>query len=80
MTRHFWRTAKGTGILPSRYSEIKGTSMKIVKTNTTLKHLVYNLCHMENTYPGTNQTGKARKQNLRREAPVIDELKRKHEC
>ena len=54
--------------------------MKIVKTNTTLKHLVYNLCHMENTYPGTNQTGKARKQNLRREAPVIDELKRKHEC
>ena len=54
--------------------------MKIVKTNTILKHLVYNLCHMENTYPDTYQTGKARKQNLRREGRVIDELKRKHEC
>ena len=35
---------------------------------------------MENTYPDTYQTGKGRKQNLRREGPVIDELKRKHEC
>ena len=34
----------------------------------------------ENTYQGTNQTDKASKQKLRREAAVVDEVKRKYEC
>ena len=54
--------------------------MRIAKTNAILKRPVNKLCPMENTCPDTKQTDKARKQNLRREAPVIGELKRKYKC
>ena len=53
--------------------------MKNVKTNTILKRPINKLFTVENTYD-TNQTDKAREQNLRREAAVIDELTRKYDC
>ena len=54
--------------------------MWIAKTKTTLKRPVNNVFSVENTYHDTNQTDKAWEQKLRREAAVIDELKRKYEC
>ena len=38
--RHFWRIAIVTRVLPSRDSEIRGTIVRITKTNTILKRLV----------------------------------------
>ena len=45
-----------------------------------IKRPVNKLYPTEYTYHDTNQTDKAREQKLRREAPIIDELKRKHDC
>ena len=77
--RHFWRIVIVTRVLPSWDSKIRCT-MWIAKTKTTLKHLVNKVFTVENTYHDTNQTDKAWEQKLRREAAVIDELKRKYEC
>ena len=65
MPRRFWRTAKVTGVLPSWYSEIRGATVRIAKTNTILKPPVNKLCPMENTYLDTNQTDKERKPKAR---------------
>ena len=53
--------------------------MKNAETNTALKRPINKLFTVENTYD-TNQRDKAREQNLRREAAVIDKLTRKYEC
>ena len=68
-----------TGVLPSRESEIRGT-MLIAKTNKILRYPVNKLFPIENTYQDTIQAGTAGEQNLRREAALIGELKRKYEC
>ena len=54
--------------------------MRIKKANAILKTPVNKLFQFEYTYHDTNQTDNAREQNLRGEATVIGELKRKHEC
>ena len=48
------------------------------KANAILKCLVNKLLPTEYTYHDTNQTDKARRQKLRREAAAIGELKRKY--
>ena len=53
--------------------------MRIKKVNI-LKSPVKRLFPTEYTYHDTNQTDKARKQKLRQEAAVIDQLKRKYDC
>ena len=68
-----------TGVLPSRESEIRGT-MLIAKINKILRYPVNKLFPIENTYQDTIQAGTAGEQNLRREAALIGELKRKYEC
>ena len=78
--RHFWRIAIVKGVLANRDSEKAGPIVRVVNTNATLKHPVNKLFSFENTYHDNNQTDKAREQKLRREAPVISELKRKYEC
>ena len=50
--------------------------MRIKKANAILKRPVNKLFPTEYTYHDTNQTDKAREQKLRREAAVIDELKK----
>ena len=55
--------------------------LRIKKANAILKRPIINkLFPTEYTYHDTNQTDKAREQNLRREAVVIDQLKRKYDC
>ena len=54
--------------------------MTIKKANAILKRPVNKLFPTEYTYHDTNQTDKVREQMLRREAAVIDELKRKCDC
>ena len=76
MPRHFWKIVIVTGVLSSRDSEIKGAIVRIKKTNAILKRPVNKLFPTEYTYHDTNQTDKAREQKLRREAAVIDELKK----
>ena len=41
MSRHFWKIAIVTGVLPSRDFEIKGEIVRIVKTKAILERLVY---------------------------------------
>ena len=77
--RHFWRIAIVTRVLPSRDSEIRGAIARIAKISAMLKRPVNKIFPIENTYQDTNQTGMTRQQNLRQEAAVIGELKRKHE-
>ena len=50
------------------------------KANAILKRPVNELFPSEYTYHDTNQTDKAREEKLRREAAIIDELKRKCNC
>ena len=76
VSRHFWRIAIATGILPSRDSEIRRAIMRITKTKTILKCPVNKLFSIKNMYQGNNQTGKAREQNWRWEAAVIGELEK----
>ena len=54
--------------------------MRIEKVNAILKRTVNKLYPAECTYHDTNQIDKGREKKLRREAAVIDELKRKHDC
>ena len=54
--------------------------MTFKKANSILKGPVNKLFPAEYTYHDTNQTDKAREQMLRREAAIIDELKRKYHC
>ena len=54
--------------------------MRIAETNEILKRPVNKLFPIEYTYHNNNQTDKAREPNLRWEAAVIRELKRKYEC
>ena len=68
-----------TGVLLSRYSEIRGAIVRTAKITTILKRPVNKLFTVKNTN-GTNQAVKARRQKLRREAAVIGELKMKYEC
>ena len=49
-------------------------------TNAILKCLVNKLFRTEYTYHDTNQTDKAREQELKWEPTVIGELKRKYDC
>ena len=64
MLRHFWRIAIVTRVLPSRDSEIRGTIVRVAKTNTILKLPVNRLFPVENTYHDTNQTDKARHKEI----------------
>ena len=66
--------------LPSRDSEKIGAIVRNKNTNAILKSPVNKLFKIEYTYHDTHQTGKAREQNVRWEAAVIGELKRKYEC
>ena len=77
---YLWGIAIITGVLASRDSQIRGAIVRIAKTNTILQRPLNKLFTVENTYPGTNQIDKAREQQLRREADVIGEQKRKYEC
>ena len=54
----------------------KGAIVTFKKANSILKGPVNELFPTEYTYHDTNQTYKAREQKLRREAAVIDELKK----
>ena len=54
--------------------------MRIKKANAILKRPVNKPLPAEYLYHDTNQTDKARKQKLRREAAVIGELNRKYDC
>ena len=54
--------------------------MRIKKTNAIPKRPVNKLFPTEYTYYDTNQTDKAKEQKLKREAALIDKLKRKHDC
>ena len=54
--------------------------MRIKKAIAILKRPVNRLFATEYAYHDTNQTDKAREQNLRREAAVIGELKRTYHC
>ena len=54
-----------TRVLTSRDSEIRGATVRIAKTNTTLKRLVKKLFAVKNTYHDINQTDKAREQKFR---------------
>ena len=76
---HFWRIAIVTGVLSSRDSEIRGSIVRIAKTNTILKRPVKKLFTVENTNHDTNQTDKARGQTFRWEAAVISEQRKKYE-
>ena len=79
VTRHFWKIAIVTGVLPRRDSEIRGAIVIMVKTNAIFNRPVNKLFTVKNTYHDTNQTYRAREQKLRREATVISELKIKYE-
>ena len=57
--KHFWKIAIVTQVLPSADSEIRGTIVRITKTNTILKRPLNKLFAVENTYYDTNQTDKA---------------------
>ena len=78
--RHFWKITIVTRVLLSRNSEIKGAIVRVKKINGILKHPVNKLFPIEYIYHDTNQTDKAREQELRWEAAIIGELKRKYEC
>ena len=54
--------------------------VRIKKANAVLKRPANRLSPNEYTYHDTNQRDKARKQKLKREAAVIDELKRQYDC
>ena len=58
----------------------KGAIVRIKKANAILKRPVNKLFPIKYTYHDTNQTENAREQKLRREAAVIDQLKRKFDC
>ena len=51
--------------------------VRIKKANAILERPVDKLFRIEYTYHDTNQTDKTREQKLRREAAVINKLKRK---
>ena len=55
VSRHFWRIAIVTGVLPSRDFEIKEEMVRIVKTNAILNVSLL-LKMYENTYNDTNKT------------------------
>ena len=46
-------------VLPSRDPEIRGATVRIAKTNTTLKRPVNSLFGIENVYHDNNHTDKA---------------------
>ena len=54
--------------------------VRIKKANAVLKRPANRLSPTEYTYHDTNQRDEARKQKLKREAAVIDELKRQYDC
>ena len=54
--------------------------MRIKMADAIPKRPVNKLFQTEYTYHDTKQTNKAKAQKLRREAAVIDELKRKYDC
>ena len=58
--RNLWKIAIVTGVLPSRDSEIGGAIVRMVKTDTILKHPLNKLFTVKNTYHDSNQTDKAR--------------------
>ena len=58
----------------------KGAIVRIKKANPILKRPVNKLFPTEYTYHNTNQTENTREQKLRREAAVIDQLKKKYDC
>ena len=55
VSRHFWRIAIVTGVLPSRDFEIKEEMVRIVKTNAILNVSLL-LKMYENTYNDTHKT------------------------
>ena len=55
VSRHFWKIAIVTEVLPSRESEIRGAIARLTKTNTILKFPVNKLFTVKNIYHDTNQ-------------------------
>ena len=55
VSRHFWRIAIVTGVLPSRDFEIKEEIVTVVKTNAILNVSLI-LKMYENSYNDTNKT------------------------
>ena len=55
VSRHFWKIAIVTEVLPSRESEIRGAIVRLTKTNTILKCPVNKLFTVKNIYHDTNQ-------------------------
>ena len=55
VSRHFWRIAIVTGVLPSRDFEIKEEIVTVLKTNAILNVSLI-LKMYENTYNDTNKT------------------------
>ena len=72
-----WNILCGIGVLPGRYSEIRGAIVGIAKTNSILEHPLNEVFPTENADQDNNKTDKAREQKLRRQAVVVGELKRK---
>ena len=65
VSRHFWRIAIVTRVLPNSDSEIRGATMRIAKASTILKRPVKILLAVKNTYHDTNQTDEAREKKFR---------------
>ena len=61
---HFWRISV-TGVLPSRYSEIRGAIVRMAKSIQSSNVAVNKLFTVKNTYHDANQTDKATEQKLR---------------
>ena len=62
--RYFWRIVIVMRLLRSRDSEIRGAIVRITKTNTILKRLIYKLFAVENTYHETNQADQASQREI----------------
>ena len=58
LSRHFWRIAIVTRVLPSRDSEIREAIVRLAKTNTILKRPVNKLFAVESTYHDFKQADK----------------------
>ena len=75
----FWELPL-TGVLHGRHSKIRGKIVGFAKISEILKRSVNKLSPIENTYHDTKQTATGEERKLKRDATIIDKLKRKYEC
>ena len=69
--RHIWRIAIVTPVLSSRDSEIRGSIVRIAKTNTILKLPINKLFTVKNTYHDTNEEDKASHKEKTSPSPAV---------